>query len=87
MTDEEYLRASWWRPFHDRWERIRFSDEPHVTYSLSEAVAMQVAEDRARYNFVRARSRMHGGLLLSPEDYDAPNMGDRVAEMYEAGEK
>ena len=72
MTDEEYLRASggWccaigathrtlMRDVADPWSHDRFG----FGLTLAEAVAMQLAEDRARYNFVRERSAMVGGLL------------------------
>jgi hypothetical protein len=35
-------------------------------FTRAEAVEAQLAEDRARQNFVRERSFIHGGLLLAP---------------------
>jgi hypothetical protein len=88
MTDEQYLRARGWDPpafeDDDTWTHQRHPKldahgwvEPGRLrhFTLAEAVETQLAEDRDCYNFVRARTRMHGGYLWPqegpPDDIEA----------------
>jgi len=65
MTDEEYLRACGWKlDAHGGW--YRRDDEP--TCNLGGAVERQLAEDRARDNFMRARSGILNGELVHPDE-------------------
>jgi hypothetical protein len=70
MTEEEYLRACGWESGEDdagEWtHEKRPSDWPGwlKKHTTDEAVEAQLAEDRARYDFVRARSWVNGGLLV-----------------------
>jgi hypothetical protein len=71
MTNEQYLRRRGWSEFEgDRpglWMRDGGRGRPTAILPLAEAVETQLAEDRACYNFVRARTRMYGGFLW-PQD-------------------
>jgi hypothetical protein len=72
MSEEEYLRACGWEPGEDDAGEIEWTHERRpsdwpgrlLKHTTDEAVEDQLAEDRARYNFVRARSWMNGGLLV-----------------------
>ena len=75
MTEAEYLRASGWKEAdaldddcgpmwkHKRRPPSGFASTNYFT--RAEAVEAQLVEDRARYNFLRERSVMDGGLLLA----------------------
>ena len=73
MSEEEYLKAAGWEEpaFEDSgWTCERFLNERGTMrgFTTAEAVEAQLAEDRARYNFVRERSAMGGGLLVPIPD-------------------
>lgn len=77
MSDEEYLRARGWNCNGSamyRWEHPNRPDPERGglrCYALAEAVKAQLAEDRALYNFVRARSAVEGGMLV-PKPAEPP---------------
>jgi hypothetical protein len=76
MNEVEYLHASGWKEAdaldddcgpmwkHKRRPPSGFASTNYFT--RAEAVEAQLVEDRARYNFMRERSVMDGGLLLAP---------------------
>jgi hypothetical protein len=78
MNEVEYLKAAGWKEAdaldddcgpmwkHKRRPPLRFASTNYFT--RAEAVEAQLAEDRARYNFVRERSAMGGGLLVPIPD-------------------
>lgn len=68
MNPEEYLRARGWKcRSADAWSKEWDTpDEFAEVFGVNEALALQLAEDRACYNFVRKRSAMQGGLLVEP---------------------
>lgn len=69
MTEEEYLRASGWSvQYTGAWYRTHPPLPRPNHYPLAEAVEAQLAEDRARYNFMRERSGVRNGELVHPDE-------------------
>lgn len=74
MNEEEYLKASGWMKRQGGWDPPprptggATCDVYSAPVSTAEAVEAQLAEDRARYNFMRERSVMGGGLLVPIPD-------------------
>lgn len=66
MNEEEYLKAAGWKQSIDQWSR-EWGDAADWM-PLAEAVEAQLAEDRARYNFMRERSEWRGGVLVPLAD-------------------
>lgn len=78
MNEVEYLRASGWKEAdaidddggfmwkHKRRPPVGFASTNYFT--RAEAVALQVADDRARFNFMRERSEWRHGVLVPLAD-------------------
>ena len=78
MTDEEYLRAcGWTRRSSGNWMAPKDASSPdfYTPHTMAEAVEMQLAEDRARHNFMLARSRRNGGFMFA-RDGAPVNVGE-----------
>lgn len=72
MSDEEYLRACGWEFGEDDAGEIEWTHEKRPSkrfgdlkkHTTTEAIEDQLAEDRARYNFMRERSDCDGGPFV-----------------------